>query len=136
MKRREFIKQTASVGAAFLTTGLGPSFLGATDKGDTKNPIIGAGEHQYECIHGWGRLPESLRWQTTHGVCTDDAGQVYITHQGHAGAPMDTIVVFDSTGKFVRSFGKEYHSGGHGIDIRKEGSEEFLYLCDIHNRVW
>src|SRR5262249_3108056 len=43
-------------------------------------------------------------------------------------------VVFDPTGKFVRSFGKEYYPGGHGIDIRKEGKEEFLYLCDIAHR--
>ena len=44
---------------------------------------------------------------------------------------MDAIVVFDPAGKFVRTFGKEYHGGGHGIDIRKEGGEEFLYLCDV-----
>jgi hypothetical protein len=48
---------------------------------------------------------------------------------------MDTILVFDSAGKFVRSFGKEYYPGGHGIDIRKEGSEEFLYLCDVNHRL-
>ncbi len=40
----------------------------------------------------------------------------------------DTIVVFDPAGKFVRSFGKEYHGGGHGIDIREENGQEFLYL--------
>jgi hypothetical protein len=34
----------------------------------------------------------------------------------------------------VRSFGKEYHQGGHGIDIRKEGGQEFLYLCDVFHR--
>jgi hypothetical protein len=47
---------------------------------------------------------------------------------------MDTIVVFEPSGKFVRSFGKGYYPGGHGIDIRKEGGEQFLYLCDIHHR--
>ena len=35
---------------------------------------------------------------------------------------MDTVLVFDPKGKFVRSFGKEWHDGGHGIEIRKEGS--------------
>ena len=34
----------------------------------------------------------------------------------------------------VRSFGKGYYPGGHGIDIRKEGGEQFLYLCDIDHR--
>jgi hypothetical protein len=36
--------------------------------------------------------------------------------------------VFDPAGKFVRSFGKEYHGGGHGIDIRQENGTEYLYL--------
>jgi hypothetical protein len=75
-----------------------------------------------------------LRWETTHGVTVDAAGFIYIKHQGHGGTPLDTICVFDPQGKFVRSFGKEYYPGGHGIDVRKEGSEEFLYLSDIHNR--
>jgi hypothetical protein len=47
---------------------------------------------------------------------------------------MDVIVVFDPDGKYVRSFGKKYFRGGHGIDIRKEGGEEFLYLSDVHHR--
>ena len=47
---------------------------------------------------------------------------------------MDAIAVFDQEGKFIRSFGKEFHGGGHGLAIRKEGKEEFLYLCDIKNR--
>ena len=48
---------------------------------------------------------------------------------------MDAIVVFDPQGKFVRSFGKEFHRGGHGIDVRKEGNEEFLYLCDVQHGI-
>jgi hypothetical protein len=43
---------------------------------------------------------------------------------------MDTVLVFDPKGKFVRSFGKEWHGGGHGIEIRKEGSDEFIYLSN------
>src|SRR5205823_1866871 len=59
-----------------------------------------------------------------------EAGLVYIKHRVWGETPLDTIVVFDPQGKFVRSFGKDYWKGGHGIDIRKEGGEEFLYLCD------
>ena len=43
---------------------------------------------------------------------------------------MDTVLVFDPKGKFVRSFGKEWHGGGHGIEIRKEGCDEFIYLSN------
>jgi hypothetical protein len=40
------------------------------------------------------------------------------------------MVVFDHKGKFVKSWGKEFKGGAHGLYIRKEGNEEFLYLCD------
>jgi hypothetical protein len=55
---------------------------------------------------------------------------VYISHQGH-GKKLDTVIVFDPKGKFIHSFGKEWHGGGHGLDIRKEGGEEFIYLSHM-----
>jgi hypothetical protein len=130
MKRRSFLKHTIA-GAAAWATGAAPAFLNATNKAGTQNPIIGQGEHRYECQHNWGELPSSLRWQTTHGVAVDAAGLVYLTHQGVGKDVMDTVVVFDPQGKYVRSFGKEFHTGGHGIDIRREGSEEFIYLSHM-----
>jgi hypothetical protein len=45
------------------------------------------------------------------------------------------MVVFDQNGKFVKSWGAEYRTGAHGLHIRKEGSTEFLYLCDIHRNI-
>src|SRR5690349_12732337 len=102
MQRRDFLKQSAAAGLALG----GPAILGARDKSGTKNPILGKGEHRYECVHDWGKLPRRLKWQTTHGVAIDEEGLVYIKHQGHGGTPaIDTIVVFDPRGKFVRSFG-------------------------------
>jgi hypothetical protein len=129
MKRREFLKQTAAAGAAALAA---PAIVGATDKAAAKNAVVGQGEYRYECVHNWGELPAHLHWETTHGVAVDEEGFVYIKQQGHpGGTPMDTIIVFDPKGKFVRSFGKEYYPGGHGIDVRKDGKEQFLYLCDV-----
>jgi hypothetical protein len=126
MKRREFLKQSVAAGAAAVVSGSGPTLLFAQDGSARKNPVLGQGEHRYECLHDWGRLPEHLRWQTTHGVCVDEAGFIYVKHQGAGETPMDTIVVFDTDGRYVRSFGKEYHRGGHGIDLRKEGGREYL----------
>ena len=130
MKRRTFLKQAT----AAVSAGAAPLILNAADKADSKNPVLGFGDHKYECIHDWGQLPNTLRWETTHGVCVDSAGLIYVKHQGLGRNVMDTVVVFDAAGKFVRSFGKEYYPGGHGIDLRLEGKSEFLYLCDIHNR--
>ena len=33
-------------------------------------------------------------------------------------------------GKFVKSWGKEFQGGAHGLHIHTEGSQEYLYLCD------
>jgi len=134
MQRREFLKQTGGLGAGILASSLGAPIVHAEDKSGTKEPVLGQGEHRYECEHGWGQLPDHLHWETTHGVCVDAQGFIYIKHQGAGKQPLDTIVVFDPHGKFVRSFGKEYYPGGHGIDVRKEGNQEYLYLCDIHHR--
>lgn len=130
MRRRDFLKSTTALAA----TALAPRIIGATHKAGARNAVVGAGEYRYECFHDWGRLPPQLRWETTHGVAMDEEGLIYIKQQGHGGSPMDTVVVFDATGKYVRSFGKEYYPGGHGIDIRKEHGQSFLYLCDIHHR--
>jgi hypothetical protein len=129
MQRRAFLQRSTAAAAALAG---GPLNLHAADKAESKLAIVGAGEHRYECHHNWGQLPATILWRTTHGVAIDGAGLIYITHMGYGKDVMDTIVVFDPAGKYVRSFGKEWHGGGHGIDIRKEGGEEFLYLCNMH----
>jgi hypothetical protein len=125
MNRRAFLAS-----AAVASTG--PVLLGMTRKSDNPNPVIGSGEHKYQCTHNWGQLPNDYTWQTTHNVAIDSQGLVYITHQGdkNTKSKRDTVMVFDATGKFVRSFGAEWINGGHGIEIRKEGSEEFIYLSN------
>ncbi len=130
VSRRSFLGTSAAVFAA----GVAPAILGAEDKSGIRPPVIGEGDFKYECHHGWGEVPDSITWKNTHGVTIDRDGFVYIKHQGNAGQPCDTIAVFDPQGKFVRSFGIEYAGGGHGIDIRTEGNQQFLYLSDTHNR--
>lgn len=125
--RRRFLH---TAGTAAAAASVSPLILRASDKAGTKAPVLGTGAFQYEVVsHSWGEVPEHLPWGETHGVAVDESGLVYIKHRSHAPQPIDAVAVFDPHGKFVRSFGKEYHTGGHGIDIRKEGGEEFLYLC-------
>jgi hypothetical protein len=131
--RRAFLKKA---GAATVAVAAGPTILRATDKAGTKAPVLGTGAFQYEVVsHEWGQLPSDITWGETHGVAIDAAGLIYIKHRNYAKPPMDAIVVFDPEGKHVRSFGKEFHRGGHGIDVRKEGNEEFLYLCDVQHGI-
>jgi hypothetical protein len=123
--RRDFVVTAAAAACA-------PVFLGATDKAGSKAPVLGQGEHQYEAIHDWGELPRTIRYGNTHGVCEDSQGNIYVHHTVNAASDSaDTMVVFDANGKFVRSWGRQFKGGAHGLTIRKEGSEEYLYLCDF-----
>ena len=129
VSRRNFL---ATAGAA----GVAPIILGATDKSESRAPILGEGEHQYEALHDWGTLPANIRYGNTHGVCEDSQGHIYIHHTVHSTSESpDTIVVFDQHGKFVHSWGGQFKGGAHGLSIRKEGSEEFLYLCDFQHGI-
>jgi hypothetical protein len=122
--RREFVVTAVAAAAA-------PTLLGMGDKSGSKPPILGDGEHRYEAIHDWGGLPAGIKYGNTHGVCVDSQGNIYIHHTVNAASEsLDTMVVFDHDGKFVRSWGRQFKGGAHGLSIRTEGSEEFLYLCD------
>ncbi len=130
--RRRFL---VAAGTAAIATPLTAPFVRGADKSGSRDAVVGSGEYRYECVHGWGKLPDSIRWGETHGVTIDHDGFVYIKHRTLVPEPMDSIVVFDPEGRYVRSFGKEYSGGGHGIDVRKEGNEEFLYLSDIKHAI-
>lgn len=116
-----------------IATGLGsPLILGAANKSGSKKPVLGEGAHTYEVTHDWGELPAGIRYGNTHGVCEDSHGRIYIHHTVHdTSEKQDSMVVFDAKGRFVKSWGKEFRGGAHGLHIRKEGTNEFLYLCDI-----
>ncbi len=133
LTRRNWMARTSAAAAAYAA---GIPFVHATNKSGSRNPILGSGAFKYECIHDWGMdsLPGSAHYgNASHGVTIDEAGQIYVTHQGDPGS----IFVFDPAGKFVKSMGDFHQIGsgdkkaakGHGIDIRKEGNEEFLYLA-------
>jgi len=123
MNRREFL---ATAGVAPLAA---PMLLGMQDKAGTKAPVLGSGAHVYEAVHDWGTLPPSIRWGNTHGVVEEAQGHIYVHHTVHATSDSaDTVVVFDDKGKFVRSWGADFKGVAHGLHLRKEGKDEFLYL--------
>lgn len=123
--RRQFLQ---SAGAAAASA---PIVLGATDKGGTRAPVLGETTHKYEAIHDWGQLPANIKYGNTHGVCEDSHGRIYVHHTVNSGSESaDSMVVFDDKGKFIKSWGKEFKGGAHGLHIHKEGKNEYLYLCD------
>ena len=118
-QRRDFLKTASAAAATALTSDF---FVHASDKSGTRPVVIGSGEFTYECHHNWGAVPDHIKWHATHGVAIDEAGLIYITHRAPFNSNIDTVTTFEPSGKFVRSFGKQWNFGGHGIDIRKDGS--------------
>jgi len=86
---------------------------------------IGTGNHTYEWIDGWGKLPKGIQYGYTHGVVVDQKDNVYIHNQSK-----DAVIVFDKEGNFIRSWGESFKDGAHGMFYNKEGGREFLYFSD------
>ncbi|MDA1052639.1 MAG: twin-arginine translocation signal domain-containing protein [Planctomycetota bacterium] len=125
VSRRQFLATTAAGTAATLAA---PAIL--TAKKSDSQIIVGEGDYKFEIVHDWPELPSQFSWQTTHNVAVDKAGNVYVIHEGREDLKdHPAIFVFDSEGKYIRSFGNQYQGGGHGIEVRQEGNEEFLYVC-------
>ena len=123
--RRQFLS-TAATGAALITAA--PMAITASRTSD--EVITGEGEHKFRVRHDWPMLPDKYNWQTTHNVAVDKSGNLYVIHEGRADQKdHPSIFVFDPERKFIRAFGAQFQGGGHGIEVRQEGGEEFLYVA-------
>ena len=130
--RRGFLRSfaLAAAGAA-----LAPA-IRASDKSGSRFPIVGAGEHQYEVVHDWARIPNRCTLGNTHGVVENTLGQIVVKQTVGKGSRCDdAVLVFDADGEFVQSWGKEYKGGAHGLHRAFEGDQEFFYLCDTNRRI-
>ncbi len=119
--RRTFLK-AAGLGA--VAVGFAPNVLRADGP-----VIVGEGAHKYAWDSNWAKLPEDKKFGNCHSASVTADGRVFIHNAGP-----DSVCVFDPDGKFIESWGKEYASGAHGMQLRKEGTEEFLYLATTGQR--
>ena len=130
LSRRQFLGTSLAGAAATMAA---PAIVTAA-KTDG-NPIVGTGDYQYEVTHGFPQLPDKYRWMTTHNVAFDGDGLLYVIHEGNIDLKdHPTIFVFDPTGKFVRAFGEQFNGGGHGLEVRNENGQDFLYVCAYHQQ--
>lgn len=124
VSRRQFMATATTVAAAVAL----PRIVTAQKSG-SHEVIVGEREYRYRVDHAWPRLPEKFTWQTTHNVAVDRANNLYVIHEGREDQPdHPSIFVFDPDGKFIRAFGNQFQGGGHGLEVRQEGNEEFLYV--------
>ena len=125
--RRRFL-ETGVFGAAGAAAMIAMPRILTAQKTD-RALVVGAGEHRYEVMHDWAKLPAQYSWQTTHNVAVDREGLLYVIHEGRENRKdHPSIFVFDGEGKFVRAFGAQFQGGGHGLEVVTEGREQFLYV--------
>jgi hypothetical protein len=104
-----------------------------SDKSGKRLPVVGSGFHTYECVHDWLTPPDGLVWGDTHGLCQDEQGHIYVAHTVNKSSMRgESVVVYDSDGRFVGVFGEEFRGGAHGLGMRREPEGELLYHCDIN----
>ena len=118
MNRRTFLKGAAAVAAAPMV------ITGRKARAAERAGVMGAGEHTYEWVDNWAKLPKSKQFGYTHAVAEAADGRIFIHNQSK-----DSVAIFDPEGEFISSWGEEYAPGAHGMQLRKEGKEEFLYLA-------
>jgi hypothetical protein len=115
----------AGLGLPALAPAAGAAGGGGKPPKAEKRVVLGVGRHRYEWVSGWGKLPEGLSYGNTHGGIIEDAqGRIYVnTDSEHA------VIVYDKSGKFLKSWGKDYKGGFHGMFLVKEDGKELLWLA-------
>ena len=85
---------------------------------------LGSGEYTYEVSgENWGELPDGWVYQEATAVAVDSNDDVYVYNRG--GHP---VIVFDSDGKFLRSWGEDIFVTPHGITI---GPDDSVFCIDV-----
>lgn len=121
--RRDFIRIGTVAAAAIAAPAI------ATASKTNSGIVLGEGDYRYAVQHDWANLPKNFAWQTTHNCTIDRDGFVYVIHEGFEDRrEHPTIFVFDHDGRYVRSFGNQFAGGAHGMDLRDEEGEQFLYV--------
>jgi streptogramin lyase len=84
----------------------------------------------------WGQLPDGRKWGSTAGIAVGPDGNIWaIDRCGARGSrgtncadsPLDPILEFDPSGKFLKSFGKAVFVSPHKITVDPDGN---LWVAD------
>ncbi|MBI1176837.1 6-bladed beta-propeller [bacterium] len=93
----------------------------------TKAVRTGSGIETYVSVPNWCEMPPGQsQIGNTHGaIVIDKTGLIYINSDTKR-----SIMVYSPEGKFLRSFGEDYVQI-HGMCIREENGEEFIYAAHL-----
>ena len=88
---------------------------------------IGGGEHTYQWIDNWVKLPDTelgRRDKAHHGIVVPEAGHIVVFHEGGP-----AVLAFDADGNLQRSWDSELINA-HSMTLVKENGAEYLWMAD------
>jgi len=117
LNRREYIKSSA-----VSTLGM---YLGL-DIFNNEDIILGHGDFKYKVDLEWGKLkPSEFPVTDCHEMVEDSKGRIILLTNN----AKNNILVYNSGGKIVDHWTLNY-KGAHGLTLKNEGGEDFLYITD------
>jgi sugar lactone lactonase YvrE len=91
--------------------------------------VVGSGDHTYEAVPGWCKLPDGKPLGNTHGgIVIDAAGLVYFNTDTER-----SIMVYEPDGTPKGSLLPKY-PGIHGMVIREERGREVIYAAHLKGK--
>jgi len=80
----------------------------------------------YRPVYDWGELPDGREWGATSGVYPSPDGNIWATDRCGAnscvGSDVDPVLLFDTDGNVLHSFGAGMISWPHGLFVEPDGS--------------
>ncbi len=112
--------------ALFVTLGCA-SVLAQEPAAAAGKTLLGKGEYVFEWVPNWAKLPAGTSFGPMHGcVVVDSKDRVYLNTDTE-----NAVMIFEADGRFVKSWGKEFQGGAHGMCLRNEDGREVLYLTHL-----
>jgi DNA-binding beta-propeller fold protein YncE len=85
------------------------------------------GETKYQVVANWPEIPAGYSFGAIPGVAVDSKDRVYFFHRG-----AHPVMIFESSGKFVKSWGDGLIEDAHHIKIDRDGN---VWLADYKGQV-
>ncbi len=80
----------------------------------------------YRTMSGWGEMPNGRAWGSTSAVYPSPDGNIWVAERygtnSCVGSDLDAVLLFDRSGKLLRSFGSGIICWPHGIHVDRDGN--------------
>lgn len=105
--------RTVIVAAALIAAFVAPGTRAVAQTGAD----VRTAQMVYQQVANWGQLPAGTKWGSMTAVDIDAAGTVYALQREPA-----KVMVFDSNGKHLRSWGDGMFTQAHGLRVDRQGN--------------